>query len=140
MAQDLYATLKTNHGDIEVKLFPIKLEKPTSEDASLLSPDAPLFDSAIASRLEGFPAMLEGYRQCLEVGVGAGDVIGVLDVGQRRAVAVVGLERFALGHQQGVAQAVPELGPAPGYVRPERRSARRPGRLRRGGCRRSCAG
>jgi hypothetical protein len=35
-----------------VKLFPIKLEKPTSEDASLLSPDAPLFDSAIASRLE----------------------------------------------------------------------------------------
>ena len=35
-----------------MKLFPIKLEKPTSEDASLLSPDAPLFDSAIASRLE----------------------------------------------------------------------------------------
>ena len=28
---------------------------------------------AIASRLEGFPGMLEGYRQCLEIGLGAGD-------------------------------------------------------------------
>jgi uncharacterized protein (DUF885 family) len=39
---------------------------------------------AIASRLEGFPAMLEGYRQCLEVGVGAGDTVAM-----RQAESVV---------------------------------------------------
>ena len=39
---------------------------------------------AIASRLEGFPGMLEGYRQCLEVGLGAGDTVAV-----RQAESVV---------------------------------------------------
>ncbi|HEU4894270.1 MAG TPA: DUF885 family protein, partial [Acidimicrobiia bacterium] len=43
----------------------------------VMGKDTPVDWEVIASRLEGFPGMLEGYRQSLEVGLDAGDTVAI---------------------------------------------------------------